>query len=90
MASTRRYEQPMGPLRDKRTVSIAANDFEMKSGFVAQAVEAGTLTYRTIIGETDETETVTAGEAITVAGVPVLLRALRSSSAVNNVVIGIP
>ena len=84
------YHEPAGPLRDKRTVSISSDDFVHESGFICQVAGAGNLIYRTLNGETDQTEAgLSAGDSINVAGVPVILQAVRSSSTVTSIVIGI-
>ena len=82
---------PIGPLRDKHTVDISANDFVHEAGFICQAATAGDLTYQTLTGEVDQTE---AGLAIgdTVSGpggIPVLLKAVRASSTVTSIIVGI-
>ena len=84
------YHEPAGPLRDKRTVDISSDDFVHEPGFICQAATAGSLIYRTLNGESDQTETGLAiGDSINVAGVPVILQAVRSSSTVTSIVIGI-
>ena len=90
MPETRRYELPRGPLRDKRTITIGTDDFELETGFICQAATTGDLIYRTLIGDADQTETIaTAGDSITVSGIPVVLRAVRGASTVTSIVIGI-
>lgn len=80
---------PIGPLRDRRVVDISANDFADAGGFVCQAATAGDLEFRTYSGHADQTQAgMDAGDAVEVAGVPVLLVAVRSSSTVTRVVIG--
>ena len=80
--------QPLGPLRDKRDVDISAAGYEDKAGFVCQAAKAGDLTYRTVAGDADQTETLEAGGIVQACGVPVLLKAVRASAAIGSVVIG--
>lgn len=81
---------PVGPLRDKLTVDISSSDYVEDRGFVCQAATAGDLTYRTHQGEQDQTEAgLDAGDAVEVAGVPVALRAVRSSSTVTSIVVGL-
>ena len=83
-------DDPLGPLRDKRIITIGTDDFELDRGFICQAGTTGDLTYRTLDGEADLTETIaTAGDSINVAGIPVVLRAVRGSSTVTSIVIGI-
>lgn len=79
---------PIGPLRDKRTVDISAQDFEDKGGFVCQVAKAGDLTYRAVAGESDQTETLEAGDTVNLGGHMVALRAVRASAAIGSVVIG--
>ena len=81
----------VGPLRDKYTETIGTDDFELERGFICVAATTGDITYRTLTGAVDQTETIaTAGTAITVAGVPVLITAVRGSSSVTSIVVGIP
>ena len=77
-------ELPLGPLRDKRTVDISTDDFE-EDGFVCAA---GDLTYRTVDGKSDQTETLEKGAVVELGGVMVLLQVVRSSSTMDSIVIG--
>ena len=81
---------PVGPYRDKRTVAIGSDDFTLEFGFTCQVASTGNLTYRTLEGEADQTESSLAvGDTITgPGGIPVLLRAVRGSSTVTSIVIG--
>ncbi|MDE0702420.1 MAG: hypothetical protein OXH59_01705 [Rhodospirillaceae bacterium] len=79
---------PLGPLRDKREVDISAADHVDEGGFVCQAGKAGTLTYRTVGGDADQAEAVTAGAVVQAAGIPVLLKAVRANSTIASIVIG--
>ena len=82
-------DSPLGPLRDKRTVAIATDDYEDAEGFLCQVGSAGSITYRTLSGETDQTETgLTAGDIVNACGIPVLLVAVRGSSSVTSIVVG--
>ena len=85
------HDLPIGPYRDKRTIDISADDYERAGGFTCQAATAGSLTYRTLHGRADQTEANLAiGDTITgPGGIPVVLSAVRSSSTVTSVVIGI-
>lgn len=87
----RNLDLPLGPYRDKRTVTIAADDFELPAGFTCQVGSAGNITYRTLEGSEDQTETGLAiGDSIVgPGGIPVVLRAVRGSSTVTSIVIGI-
>ena len=81
----------LGPLRDKRVVAIGADDYVNARGFVCVAGTTGSLVYRTLWGIADQTETIAAaGDGITVGGVPVILTAVRGSSTVTSIVVGIP
>ena len=86
-----RLDQPLGPYRDKRTVDISAADFVREQGFTCQAANGGNLTYRTLEGAQDETENgLSAGDTIVgPGGIPVILSAVRSTSTVTSIVIGI-
>ena len=85
-----RLDSPVGPLRDKRTIALTGQNYVRPGGFICQVASAGNLTYRTISGDEDQTETgLSIGDAIEVAGVPVVLIAIRASSSVSSVVIGI-
>lgn len=80
---------PIGPLRDRRDVDISSEDYVDDGGFLCEVVDAGDLTYRTFSGAADRTEAgLSAGDAIEVAGVPVVLRAARSSSTVTRIIVG--
>lgn len=86
----RRLDSPLGPLRDKFSVTIATDDYEREEGFICQVGTAGDLTYRTLHGEQDQTETgLAAGASINVANVPVVLRAVRGTSTVTSIVVGV-
>lgn len=85
------YAGPVGPYRDKKSVAIGADDFELETGFTCQVSTAGSITYRTLFGDADQTEAgLQAGASIVgPGGVPVLLKAVRGSSTVTGIVIGI-
>ena len=89
--SYRNHAGPLGPYRDKRTVDISAADFVDDRGFTVQAAEAGSLTYRTLYGDADETEAgLAAGHTIAgPGGIPVVCRAVRATSSVGSIVIGL-
>ena len=78
---------PLGPLRDKRTVDISTSDYE-DDGFVCQVAKAGTLTYRTVSGDEDQTETLAKGDTVNLGGVMVALRAVRASAAIGSIAVG--
>ena len=80
---------PVGPLRDKRVIDISSNAYEHATGFICQAVAAGSLVYRTLEGDTDLTETVTAGQVIGVGSFPVLVSVVRANSTIGSIVVGI-
>lgn len=85
------FAGPIGPYRDKRVVAIGDDDFVLDTGFTCQAATAGDLTYRTLIGEADQEETnLAVGDTITgPSDIPVVLKAVRGSSSVTSIVIGI-
>ena len=86
----RKRDSPLGPLRDKRVVAIGTVDYELDTGFICQVATVGDLTYRTLDGSADLTETgLAVGAVISAAGIPVVLRAVRGSSTVTSIVIGI-
>ena len=83
------FDSPLGPLRDKRTVTVGADDLEFPSGVIVQVATAGNLTYRTLVGTADQTESGLAiGDTINVASIPVVIRAIRGTSTVTSVVVG--
>lgn len=73
----------VGPLKANPVIDITANDYEDDRGFIVQALTAGDLTYRTFDGDADQTETLVAAGFPNVCGVPVLCRAVRSTSTVT-------
>ena len=78
-----------GPLEDKLAIDISSEDYVDNRGFVCHVLTAGDLTYRTMAGNADVTEAgLAAGDAITVAGTPVRLRVVRSSSTVTSIAVG--
>ena len=79
---------PIGPLKDRRVIDISADDFLDVRGFVVEAIDAGDITYRTLGGTADVTQTLAAGDYPAVAGVPVLCTAVRTTSTVTTVVVG--
>ena len=82
------YSGPAGPLKSRSVVDISTTDYVDHRGFLVQAAGAGDLTYRPLIGTADQTETVTAGGYPSVAGVPVICIAVRSTSTVTSIVVG--
>ena len=85
----RQFSTPIGPLRDKRAVTIGTDDFELPSGFICQVGSVGDITYRALFGENDQTETgLTAGTVIGIENHPVLLSVVRGSSTVTSIIIG--
>ena len=85
-----RRDYPVGPYRDKQIITITTADFVRESGFTCQAAAAGSITYRTLEGQSDLTETVAVGDTISgPGGVPVILQAVRGSSAVKQFVVGV-
>lgn len=86
----RTFRDTVGPLRDKYTVDISTNDFELATGFICQVATAGNLTYQTLAGNADQSENSLAiGTAINVGGIPVILKAVRATSTVTSIVIGV-
>lgn len=80
---------PIGPLRDRLVVDIGTDDYEPGGGFVCEAAAAGDLDYRTWVGEADQSQAgMSAGDAVEVAGIPVLLSAVRATSTVARIVVG--
>ena len=73
-----------GPLRNRTTLA-AGNAYENDAGVIVQAAAAGAVTYRTLDGTADATQTLAAGDVISVGTVPVLVRAIRDSTAANVV-----
>ena len=87
----RNKDQPVGPLRDRLVIDTSgSDDYELESGFICQVAAAGTLVYRTLEGESDLTQTGLAiGDVINVAGIPVILRAIRGTgTTVDSIIIG--
>ena len=84
------YGDPIGPLRDKKVITIATADYVDERGFLCQVGTDGNLTYRTLAGTEDLTETsMDAGDFVNVAGIPVIVTAVRGSSTVTSITIGI-
>ena len=83
----------IGPgYKDKRTIDISADDYRNDEGFAVQAVDAGDLTYRTLAGNADQTETLVAGATLAGPGDGlVLCRIVRGGVAngVTSIVVGI-
>ena len=85
-----RLDSPLGPPRDKRIITIATDDFVLKTGFICQVNSAGNITYQTMEGDGNQTESnLAAGDIIAVCGVPVVLQAVRGSSTVTSILIGV-
>lgn len=82
-------EDSPGPLIDRYAVAIGDDDIVPGRPFVAVAVAAGDLTYRPVGATEDRTETLAVGGFPNVANIPVLLEAVRSSSTVTSIVVGI-
>lgn len=78
----------IGPYRDKYTVTVGTEDIEIPGGAMVQAGSAGNITYRTMDGESDQTETLTAGATVLGAGgIPVIIIAIRGTSTITSAVI---
>ena len=84
-------DYPVGPYRDKRVIDISSDDYENDNGFTCQVATAGNITYRTLHGEADQTESgLAVGDVVAgPGGVPVVLVAVRASSTVTSIVVGI-
>ena len=92
-----RRDQLPGPYRDEEiNIDISSNDHIDERGFTVRAQEAGTITYRTLLVGLDPvlgdiTKTVAAGDSIVGPGdVCVLCVAVRSSSTVATIDVGVP
>ena len=82
-------DTPVGPLRDKYSVTVGTDDIEIPQGFICQVGTAGDITYRTLAGSVDQVETaLTAGTTIGIGNHPVLLRIVRGSSTVTSIIVG--
>ena len=81
-------DSPLGPLRDKFTITIGTDDYELPDGFLCQVAAAGDLIYRTLEGLADQTETLAIGDVVSVGNVPVVLVAVRGTSTVTSIVVG--
>ena len=85
-----KLDSPIGPLRDKRVIDITSNDYVNERGFICQVSAAGNLTYRTLEGQADQTENgLEVGATVNVGGIPVIMQAVRASSTVTGIVVGI-
>ena len=83
-------DAPVGPLRDRIEVDISSRGYRNDCGFICEVLGAGSLTYRTHEGAADQTEPgMGAGDTVEVAGIPVVLRAVRSSSSVTRIAVGL-
>ena len=90
ITDNRRYPAGIGPVKDKLILTIGNDDYEYPQGFLCTVLSSGDLTYRTLNGTTDITETVTANSQVQAGGQPLLLSAIRSTSTVSSVDIGFP
>ena len=76
-----RRDIPVGPMRDKIVMTLGNDDYELPSGFICQMVGTGDVNYRTLEGNSDQTENIpTSGVIIGVGNHPVLLSAVRGHS----------
>ena len=83
-------DNPLGPLRDKFVQDVSTDDYVREEGFICQVAAAGSLTYRTLEGDADQTENgLAVGDTINVGGIPVALQLVRSSSTVTSIVVGV-
>ena len=95
----RYYEGPLGPLRDKFSITLGTDGYENENGFICQVADPGTgasagkILYDTLEGSTQQQEDgLAAGDTINACGIPVLLRRVYGSSGgsvVVSVVVGI-
>lgn len=89
-------DEPVGPFRDKFTVTVAdlsGEDYVLETGFVCQVGSDGDLAYFTLEGEEEQRETgLTEGDSINVAGVACLLRRIvvGANTTVTSFVVGRP
>ena len=85
-----RLDEPFGPLRDKFSETIGTDDYDNPAGFICQLGSGGDITYRTLEGTIDQTESgLSEGDVINVAGIPVVLISVRGSSTVTSIVVGL-
>ena len=75
----------IGCYKDRKlAIDISANDYEDPKGFTAQVNKAGDVTYRTLLGDADQTETLSAGDYI--GGVtPVAVVAVRANATIATI-----
>jgi len=72
--------QTLGPPRQIETVDISGGDYVRPGGFILQVGAAGTVVYTTLDGgNTSRTEVFGAAGVVSVAGIPVLLRAVHQA-----------
>lgn len=86
---------PFGPYRGADwEVDISGGDYEDASGFTVQAVQAGDLTFRTVLQGpegTDQTLTLAAGGSVVgPGGVAVACIAVRQNATITQINVGFP
>lgn len=76
---------PLGPVRDFWSDDLD-DDVERAAGFLAVAVSDGDVTFRTLHGAADQTQTLEAGQWVGPrADMPCVLSAIRDTSTVTSV-----
>ena len=89
LANPTLFPGPVGPLRQKRVVTVGSDDIEFPAGAIVQANADGDIEYRTLYGSDTLTETVATGDTLGVGGIPVLVKEiLGAASTVTEVVVG--
>lgn len=87
--NTNLWSGPLGPLRDKRVITVGSDDVLFPLGAIVQAGTTGDLVYITLEGSVELTETIaTVGDFIGVAGIPVLIKEVKGTSTVTSIVVG--
>jgi len=78
--SATRMPLSLGPPRAIETVDVSSGDYVRERGFVLQVNAPGDVAYTTLEGDgTSRTETFGAAGSVSVAGIPVALRAVHMS-----------
>lgn len=79
----------LGPLRGREVLDVASEDYERPAGFILQVGSSGAVTYRPVDGDSDVTENFSAAGVVSVGGIPLLLRAVRTGSNASPLVAGL-
>lgn len=84
----RRLDQPLGPLRNGFIQEVTTEDYIDERGFVAHALTMGMFVCVPLGSDTEISFNAVIGSYLNSCGVPIFLKAIKSTSTVTSFMIG--